>query len=348
MSKELTFRDFYNHDIRKANPIATSAAFDYTLIEEKLVDFVSTLVPAPQIEKNGDIKYPLLYEIYYNHFCKCMGKKGDSKYYKNIDQAIQNLHDKSIKLIMKDGKSTIIAFIERATFSSDTKKGESRKGESRKVIIKLDDRIIPILIEKRKNYFEHHPEYTMFMDSKYSIRLYQWFLALLNKKISVKKSKTIFKEGVLFKDVDITKFKTSDPEERKMQQKYLRMKNNIEYSKYYFSIPLESLKDQLSVSDNYRGYKTIKNKIIDSSIDEINDKTDISVDKDNVTIDENNNVIFPVQRKDTITKNNIETELFKIVEKIKINPNEISHVIEDEAEYQVEQYFLIEQWADTM
>lgn len=334
--KEVSFRKIYNHDIRKANPIATSAAFDYSLIEEKMVDYVSTIVPAPQINNDGEIKYPLVYVIYYSHFCKCTGKKGSNSYYKAIDQSLENLRDKSIKLILSDKKTTLISFLERVEFNEGSKRGESRKA-----IIKLDDRIIPILIEKKKNYFEHHPEYTMLMDSKYSIRLYQWILALYNKEIGIEKSKSKF-QGQLIKDIDILELDQKDvlPFSKKLYA--------INHKKRDYYIHIDDLKEQLSISKNYRGFETIKERIIEPSIEENNEKTDLNIDKKLLTINDDGYIHFSVERKSTEEMSKLETTLTGLINNITIRPSEISHVMENEDEYEVEQYELIEKWAETM
>ena len=45
---------------------------------------------------------------------------------------------------------------------------------------------------------------------------------------------------------------------------------------------------------------------------------------------------------------NTESLLNELINNISIRPNEVSHVMENEEEYEVEQYTLIEKWAETM
>ncbi len=353
---ELTFRQLYARDVRMVNAIATSAAFDYSLIEEKLINFISTLVPSPQKGNNGEIQYPLIYVIYYSHFCKCMGIKGDNKYYNRIDEALQHLRDKSIKLKMNDQKSTLISFLERVEFNK-----ENKKGESRKAVIKLDDRIIPILIEKRKNFFAHHPEYIMFMDSKYSIRLYQWLYALHNREIGILLKKTKFKCVITNKDgeqEDISIplntheedmiYISRNKENKTLWQGFIEKKKKYKYSEREIIIDFDDIKENLSIPPAYRGYETVNKRIIEPVINEINEKTDFYIKKEDYYIDNNNKIHFFTTFKTTAELVMIDLTLEKLIENIKISQNEISHVMENEEEYEVEQYKLIEEWADSV
>ncbi len=310
--KQITLRELYNHDIRKVNAIATSAAFDFSLLEEKLVDYISTLISSPITKENGEITYQTVYEISYNHFCKCIGVKPDNKIYQNIDQAIKNLKSKVINLILPNKAKTGVAILDRYEIN------DRKKKNSATAIIQLDDRMIPILISKTKNYFSHKPEYTLLMNSKYSIRLYQWLLALLNKEIG--KNMKYSKFGDKEIPMNLVELIQLDNKAKKL---FLQKKEKIEHKQYEFAIYMDAIKYQLSISKSYRGYETIKDKILEKTVKEINSSTDIQILS--YEYDQNDDcIVFIITRKNTFERIAVDTYLEEKINIHTISTTEVS------------------------
>ncbi len=331
MSKNniVSLRELYNHDIRKVNAIATSAAFDFSLIEQKIVDYISTIITAPNIDQQGHITYQTTYKLNYIHFCQCTNTSPSTRFYKIIDDAIRSLSVKSIELILPNNGKTGIKVIDRY---------EIHEGKPYYTIIQLDDRMIPILIDKKKNFFKHHPEYTLFMNKKYSTRLYPWLTALLNKEIGKKCKYTRF-NNTTFANIDIAKLQKED------KQKYLKMRERIYYSEYVFNISLKAIRYQLSISSNYRGYNTIKTKILDVVKKEIEEITDMVITS--MSYDSDSDFVrFVVRKKNTIEIAITDSRNLEKINKNNTQNSEPSEVITDYQPGQIKDIEVIEKWIE--
>ena len=347
--KDISFRKLYNHDVRKVNAVVTAAAFNFTSIEQDLFDYISTLTDQPYTNEKGEIKYNTTFKINYLHFCIATNTKPDSRTYENIDNSIKNLNKKTMELILPNNGITGVKVIERY---------EIHQGKPYYAYIQLDDRMIPVLISKKNNFLEHHPEYVLFIkNNKYAKRIYGWLAAQLNKDIGKKLKYTKFDENRTLKDIKIEDFKETkemNEEEKenlkKSKLRFLNMISSIKKDSYTYNLDFEQFKYNLSISSNYRGYKTIESKILKDVKKIINESTDITIENMFYN-DEYDSITFIVRKKGDLERIAVDEKLKKQhndkFSKVNIKDVEPSQVITDYKPGATENIDkLITQWID--
>lgn len=143
--------------IVKANTIIQKSRFSLSLVQQKVLLFlISKIQPS-----DTDFKE---YEFSISDFCRCVGIEEQSgKNYKDVKLAIKGIRDKSLWLELEKGKSSLVAWIEKARINEG----------SGTIQIRLDSDLKPYLLMLKDHYTQYQMIYTLRMKSKYSLRLYE-------------------------------------------------------------------------------------------------------------------------------------------------------------------------------
>lgn len=276
--EKLDIEELYRYPIAKSNDYAINSVFDFTLIEQKLVNYICTKVSKPIISDDNTIIYNLDYKVDFDEFCKMSGMKICGSSYQLIKKSLEGLMKKIINVKMPNGEYTGIHFLDRYAYAA-------RKGYAN---VRIDDRMIPFIIALEKNFLKYSSKYGMLFNSKYSSRILEYLKAKLAKVRGGKMSALRKKYNVYSSD-DITKLE--DDKKKEYFSKHTRIVNSV----YEERININLLKTRLFIGKSIEGYKMLYNRILKKSIEEINKLSDvyISIDFDNKTDD----IIFKVRGK---------------------------------------------------
>ena len=151
---EIYERDRY---VVKANELIQKSRFNLTLQQQKIVLYLIS-----QIERND--KEFKLYSFSIQQFCKVCGINYTSgKNYNDLKEAIKEIAQKVLWVMLPNGKEATIRWIEKAYIDRNTGTIE----------IRLDEDMKPYLLQLKDNFTQYELVWTLKFNSKYSIRLYE-------------------------------------------------------------------------------------------------------------------------------------------------------------------------------
>lgn len=253
---KLELSEVFEHEVKKSNYLAMSAQFDLTATEQKILNYITTLIKPPTIDEGGKLHYTNLFEIDFSKFCKMAGMKICGASYNVIRKSLLSMYRKKIEVKLPEKNTfTGLGILDRYEY----------KDNEGYAVILLDDRMTPYLFELKNNFLKYQPQYTMLLKSKFSIRIYEWIKSILDKEISLKQKK--YKNEINFNNL-------SDEEKKEKIKEMIR----IRQKKYQISLKLNDIKKFLSLSKNYYGYNTIYSQILAPAIKEINELSDIYIE----------------------------------------------------------------------
>jgi plasmid replication initiation protein len=114
-----------------------------------------------------------LYNFSIQEFCQVCGIDDESGgNYFTLKNTVKRLADKSVWITLDDGRETVIRWIERPYI-------DKRNGV---IQIKLDNLMKPYLLELKEKFTAYSLYFTLPMQSKYSIRLYELLKSYQNLK----------------------------------------------------------------------------------------------------------------------------------------------------------------------
>lgn len=147
----------WNNTVTKANELIQKSRFSLSLQQQKIVLYLISQI-TPQDE---DFR---LYEFSIPDFCRVVGINATSgENYRELKQSIQDIRNKSIWIDLPDGRTTTVAWIEKAYINP----------KSGTVQIRLDADMKPYLLQLKENFTQYELIWTLRFRSKYSIRLYE-------------------------------------------------------------------------------------------------------------------------------------------------------------------------------
>lgn len=158
--------DIYNQQgksITKSNDIIQKTRYSLSLQEQKVILFLISKIKFEDIDFNE-------YEFDIKELCNIMNVSLNGKNYINFKNSIKKLADKSFWLDTEKG-SILCRWIAKAKIIDS------------KIIIKLDDDLKPYLLQLCEFFTTYSLEYVLLMQSKYSIRLYEYLKSYSNLKI---------------------------------------------------------------------------------------------------------------------------------------------------------------------
>lgn len=196
------------HKVTKSNDIIRKAKNGMTLQEQKIIAYLIAQIRPTETDRN---KY---YVFDTKKFCLVCGI--EVKNYINIRRILKKLFDRESIEIFENGCYCPVKWIGDYKIEPDASK----------VSVQLHFRIVPYLLELKKNFTSYYFGEVAEMKNKYSISLYELFASYA--------------------------FKGS------------------------FEISIDELKTYLNI-EGYEAYKIFKRNILNKSIEEINDKTDMRI-----------------------------------------------------------------------
>lgn len=155
-------RDYY---VVKNNSLIQKSRYSLTTQEQKIMLYIISKI------KPNDEDF-ILYEFKITDFCDICGiEKYNGKNYYDLKQTIKNLSDKSIWVTIDEkGTETLLRWIEKPYINS----------HSGIVQIRLDADMKPYLIKLKEHFTQYNYIYTLAMQSKYSIRLFELLRSYAN------------------------------------------------------------------------------------------------------------------------------------------------------------------------
>lgn len=161
------------YKVVKSNEIIQRARFHLSLLEQKTLLYIISMIK-PQ-DKEADPVLEYVFNI--QDYCKICGidyKNGRN--YEYIKNCLKKLRDQSIWISKPDGTETTVSWLNKITVSK----------QSGKVIVRLDDDMIPYLFNLKDCFTQYELYNTLVMQSQYSIRFYE-----LMKSYAFVKHKTV-------------------------------------------------------------------------------------------------------------------------------------------------------------
>ena len=148
----------------KANSLIQKSRYKLSLQEQKIILYLISKI-MPNDTELKEYKFSII------EFCELCGidYQQNKQTHAYIKQVIKNLADKS-EWIELDEVETLIRWIAKARITK-------RSGI---ITIKLDEDLIPYLLELKKNYTKYQLQNIIPMKSKYGIRLYELLKSYLN------------------------------------------------------------------------------------------------------------------------------------------------------------------------
>ena len=148
----------------KANSLIQKSRYKLSLQEQKIILYLISKI-MPNDTELKEYKFSVI------EFCELCGidYQQNKQTHAYIKQVIKNLADKS-EWIELDEVETLIRWIAKARITK-------RSGI---ITIKLDEDLIPYLLELKKNYTKYQLQNIIPMKSKYGIRLYELLKSYLN------------------------------------------------------------------------------------------------------------------------------------------------------------------------
>lgn len=144
-----------NFDVVKHNDLIRYSRYQLTMVEQKI------LLRVIQAVKPKDTTFQTVY-FSIKDFCAIADIDYNGRCLADIKRIIKNLADKSFWLI-KGKSQRLCRWIQKATITEG----------SNVIEIKLDEDLIPFLIDIRKNFTQYSYSNVLPMRSKYSIRLFE-------------------------------------------------------------------------------------------------------------------------------------------------------------------------------
>ena len=149
----------YDRDklVVKANELIQKSRFNLSLQQQKIILYLIS-----QIDRND--KEFKLYSFSIQHFCKVCGiDYTNGKNYIGLKEAIKEIAQKVLWVMLPNGKEATIRWIEKAYIDRNTGTIE----------IRLDEDMKPYLLQLKDNFTQYELVWTLKFNSKYSIRLYE-------------------------------------------------------------------------------------------------------------------------------------------------------------------------------
>jgi plasmid replication initiation protein len=152
--------------IVKANALIQKTRFSLSLTEQKIVLYLISKIKPDDNEL-------FLYEFKIKEFCEICGLHEHSGFhYSDLKKTIKELSDKSMWVTLPDGRETLLRWVERPFI-------EPNNGT---VQIKLDNLMMPHLLQLKERFTQYMLYYVLAMRSKYSVRLYELLKSYEYKK----------------------------------------------------------------------------------------------------------------------------------------------------------------------
>ena len=152
--KQIT--DARNQKVVKANEFIREARYSLTVRQQRLILYLISLI------QRGDDDFHE-YEISVQDYCKICGIKHSGELYKEIEDSIRELRDKSIGWVtLENGERPLLAWLEKAKW---TAAGFIR--------VRLDADLKPFLLELKSRFTTYQLVNVLQFRSKYSTRLYE-------------------------------------------------------------------------------------------------------------------------------------------------------------------------------
>ncbi len=143
--------------VYKSNDLIQKTKYDLTISEQKIV------LRLIQMIKPSDTAFQW-YDFNVQEFCDLCGIDNSSgSNYKRLKTTIQNLSDKSFWVKLSNGNNSLCRWIQKAHI----------KEGSGTVKIRLDEDLLPYLLQLKENFTSYSLYYVLGMRSKYSPRLYE-------------------------------------------------------------------------------------------------------------------------------------------------------------------------------
>ncbi len=150
----------------KANALIRQSRFSLSLKQQKILLYlISKIMPEDEEFKE--------YEFSIIDFCKTVGidfKNGGN--YTDLKAQILALRNSAIWVTTNQGEEVTLSWIEKASINK-------RSGIIR---IRLDSDMKPFLLHLKAHYTQYHLIYTLNMQSKYSLRLYELIMSFYYSK----------------------------------------------------------------------------------------------------------------------------------------------------------------------
>lgn len=155
--KEETYLDIRNKVVVKRNDLIQKSRFSLSLQQQKIILYlISQITPYDKDFKE--------YSFDIQEFCKVCGIDYESgRNYELLKEQVGAICAKFVWVETENGDETILRWIEKPTLS---------KGNGT-IRIKLDNLMMPYLLDLKENFTQYELVYTLHFKSKYTIRLYE-------------------------------------------------------------------------------------------------------------------------------------------------------------------------------
>lgn len=146
----------------KANDLIQKSRYSMSLVEQKTIAYLCSLIKPIKTDTGQEILYQLDYDFNITDYCDICGIEKDGRAYARIKTTLKALSDKSMWLQQGDTEVTV-RWIEKVRISR----------KSGKIKIRLDADLIPYLFNLSQQFTQYQLICVLAMKSAYSLRLYE-------------------------------------------------------------------------------------------------------------------------------------------------------------------------------
>lgn len=147
-----------NHFVVKSNDLIQKTRFRLTTEQQKLILFLISKIKPTDTEFSE-------YEFTISDYFKITGSADGGQQYKNIEDGLKALADKSMYIYTDEDTKTLVRWLSKVHINA----------KSGKITVRLDEDLKPYLLQIKERYSQYELIYTFCLKSKYSIRAYEYF-----------------------------------------------------------------------------------------------------------------------------------------------------------------------------
>ncbi len=149
----------------KANELVQKSRFELSLLEQKTVAYICSLIKPSFVNKGVyNLHFQLDYEFDIKEYCKVCGIDYNAgKNYADIKAVLKKLRDRSMWLTLPDGSESTVAWLNKVNVSK-------RSGI---VKIRIDEDLAPYLFNLGKRFTQYQLSNILAMRSAFAIRIYE-------------------------------------------------------------------------------------------------------------------------------------------------------------------------------
>lgn len=145
--------------VAKANDLVRKTRYMLPVAEQRTLSYIISMINTPYINNNN---FEYIFPIR-DYIKECGLSVNNGRIYGDVKRILKSLSDRSFYMTLENGDEVLVRWVSKVWLSE--KKGAIK--------VRLDEDLLPYLIELKDNFFTYQFEYVKGMKSHFSFRLYE-------------------------------------------------------------------------------------------------------------------------------------------------------------------------------